>query len=213
MVAGKQSVRLTKCVSANQEIRRHPAPGTPVSPVLSPGDACLESGLGLNRAELDFQLRDGLAADGNRREAASDLRPHHVANEQSAFRGAGTEGIARCHPKLRIVVQKIEQHIGISRSRHLSGYSPRSSFMMSSVRRPNFKMPKYLSNGSRDARLLMTNRPRSSRTSRTWPVRMPSRTRRGLGMVICPFSDTVVFIPLWYEFLLELSNLKVSAQS
>jgi hypothetical protein len=27
-----------------------------------------------------------------------------------------------------------------------------------------------------------------------------------LGIVICPFSETVVFIPEWYEFLLLKSN-------
>jgi hypothetical protein len=30
---------------------------------------------------------------------------------------------------------------------------------------------------------------------------MPRRTRRGLGMVIWPFCDTMVFIPTWYGFL------------
>jgi hypothetical protein len=35
---------------------------------------------------------------------------------------------------------------------------------------------------------------------------MPSRRRKGFGMVICPFSESVVFIPLWYGFLPEKSN-------
>jgi hypothetical protein len=41
---------------------------------------------------------------------------------------------------------------------------------------------------------------------------MPSRRRRGFGMVTCPFSESVVFIPLWYGFLLLLSNNRLRGE-
>jgi hypothetical protein len=37
-------------------------------------------------------------------------------------------------------------------------------------------------------------------------VRIPSRTRKALGMVIWPFSETTVFIRILYEFLPRMSS-------
>ena len=49
--------------------------------------------------------------------------------------------------------------------------------------------------------LVRTSCPRTSRASSTCPGRIPSRSRNALGIVICPFSDTVVFIPERYGFI------------
>jgi len=206
LVACQQSVSLKESVGADQEVCRHPRPGAAALPVSSPGNACFESGLRLDRAELDLQICKCGTAGRNRRKAPGDLRPHHIAGEQPALRGGRTQRVPGSSPELGVVVQEIKQNVGIDGGYHFIGYSPRSSFMISSVRRPSFKMPKYLSNGSRGARLVITNRPRCSSTSRTWPVRIPNRTRKGFGMVTCPFSETVIFILLWYRFLQILSN-------
>jgi hypothetical protein len=109
--------------------------------------------------------------------------------------------------KSGIGAHDVQQDIAIHGGDHLGLSGPRSSSMISSVERPSFRIPYSLSIASWGlACLVITKRPCSSLTSRTWPTRIPNRTRRGFGMVICPFSETVVFIPLWYAFLLERSN-------
>ncbi len=82
--------------------------------------------------------------------------------------------------------------------------------MISSVVIPTSRMPKYFLNGSEEVFLAITKRPRFSLTSKIWPFRSPRRTRKGLGMVICPFSETVVFMQQRYECLLHLSNRPVA---
>jgi hypothetical protein len=205
--AGQQSICLGKGMSSDQKIRRHTCSSAASLAIGLPSDSSFESSARLNRAELDLQISQCLTAGRNRGKAPGYFRPHHVAGQQSALPGGGAQNVPGGNPELGIVSQEIKEHVGIHCGNHFNGYSPRSSFMISSVLRPSFKMPNYLSKGSRGARLVITKRPRSSLTSRTWPTRIPNRTRRGLGMVICPFSETVVFIPEWYEFLLSKSNL------
>lgn len=193
-ISGEQAVSLAQGMSADQKVRCHACPGAASLPIGLPGDVCFESRLKLERAELNLQLSECVTASRNGRKAPDHLGPHHVTGEQRPLRRAGAQCVPGSCPELGIVIQEIKQHAGIDGSNHFSGYSPRSSFMISSVRRRSFGTPKYLSNGSLDARLVITKRPRSSRTSSTWPLRMPRRTRRGLGMVIWPFCDTMVFI-------------------
>jgi len=212
MVACQQSVSLGKGMCSDKKIRRHACPGTASLAIGLPGEACLESRFRLERAELDLQFSERVAAGRNRWKAASNLGPNHVAGEQRPLPSTGAQRIPGSGPELGIVIQEIKQHAGIDGGNHFSGYPPRSSFMISSVRRPSLRMPKYLSNGSRGARLVITKRPRSSLTSRTWPARMPSRRRRGFGMVTCPFSESVVFILLWYGFRLHLSNNRLTGE-
>jgi len=190
----------------NKKIRRHACSGAASLPIGLPSQACLESGLRLERTELDPQFTERVTAGRNRWKAAGNLGPYHVAGEQGPLPCTGTQRIPGSDPELGIMTQEIKQYAAIDGGNHLRGYSPRSSFMMSSVRRPSFRIPKYLSNGSRGTSLVITKRPRSSLTSRTWPARMPSRSRRGFGMVTCPFSESVVFILVWYEFLPSLSS-------
>lgn len=211
LVACQQPVSLQESVCPNKEIRCHPRPRATTLPVSLPGNSGFERGFRVDRTELDTDFLEDFNAGRNRGKEPRYFSPHHVAGEQTSLRGAGPQTVTGCNPELGIAIQEIKQNVAVNRGDHFSGYSPRSSFMISSVRRPSFKTPKYLSNGSLGIRLLITKRPRSSRTSSTCPVRRPSRTRSGFGMVICPFSETTVFIPRLYEFLPSLSSRKGTA--
>src|SRR6516225_2545685 len=157
-VERKKAIRLEQGVGADQKVRRHACPGAASLPISLPGEACFESSLGLERAELDGEFSERVAASQSRRKTAGDLGPHNITSDQRPFRSAGAQRIPGSDPEFGIVIQEIKQHATIDGGNHchFNGYSPRSSFMISSVRRPSFRTPKYLSNGSWDTRLVIT---------------------------------------------------------
>ena len=84
---------------------------------------------------------------------------------------------------------------------------PHKEVIKSSVVRPSFKILYTPSTRSFTTALVTTNRPFSSRKSRTSPGRMFMRSRRGLGIVTCPFFETVAFTLVKYE-----SDMKIKQQ-
>jgi|SRR5271157_370043 len=208
-VAGEKAVGLARGVGADQEVGCHSRPGASSLAICLPSDAGFEGGLRLERTELQAQPVEGFLGCRNRREQTGDLRPHYLARDERAFSKGGAEGIGGNGAKDWIGSEHIEQDVAVYSGDH-SGFSPpRSSPMISSVERPSLRIPYSSSIASRGGScFVITKRPRSSHTSSTWPVRMPRRTRKGLGIVICPFSETTVFIPASYEFLPGLSSAR-----
>ena len=121
MVTGQQSVSLKKRMRADQKIRCHACSGAASLAIGLPGEACLESCLRLDRAELDLQFSERVAAGRNRWKAARNLGPHHVADEQGPLPSTGAQRIPGSGPELGIVIQEIKQYAGIDGGYHLSG--------------------------------------------------------------------------------------------
>ena len=172
---------------ADQKIRRYARTHATSGAVGFPGGASLKSGRcgsGLNSNQRVERQRGPWRQKGTSR----DFGRYHLASHQTAFRQGRAEGGARPWAKHGIGSEHVEQDVAVHGGYH-SGFSlPRRSSMISSVERPRFRMPYNSSIASRELRFLdMISRPRSSLTSKTWPVPMPKRTRKGLGMVICPF--------------------------
>ena len=104
-VASQQSVSLRKGMCSDKKIRRHACPGATPLAIGLPGEACLESCLRLDRAELDLQFSERVAAGRNRWKAARNLGPHHVADEQGPLPSTGAQRISGSGPELGIVIQ------------------------------------------------------------------------------------------------------------
>ena len=203
---------MAKGMRSDQEVRYNSRSCTATFPVGPPGDSRLESCFHREGAELDLEASEGSPRRLGTGKPCSNLCPHHLANNQPALLGSGAKGFNGSGTKGGIGAQDVEQNIAVHGRDHFGLSLPRISSMISSVERSSFKIPYNSSMASRLCCLDITKRPRSSRTSSTCPVRIPSRTRSGFGMVICPFSETTVFIPTLYEFLPLLSSRRRTAR-
>jgi len=205
-VSAQKSISLAKRMRSDQEVRCNSRSRAATFPVGSPGDSSFERGFHSEGAKLELEAPECCPSRLGSGEPCSNLSPNHLANNQPALLGGGTEAFSGSGTKGGIGAQDIEQNIAVHGRDHFGLSLPRISSMISSVERSSFRIPYNSSIASRLFCLDITKRPRSSRTSRTCPVRRPSRTRKGFGMVICPFSETTVFIPALYEFLPRLSS-------
>ncbi len=205
-VAREQPVSLAECVRADQKIGSNSRPLTAASAVCSPPLARLERRFRSGRAEFKSQPTHRLFGCGRRGIISHKLGPHYLGGHKRAFSKGGSYRVRGTPPEDGIWTQDIQQYASVDSRYHFSGPGPRSSSIISSVRRPSFRLPNNSSTTSREGRFASTSLPLRSLTSSTCPVRRPSRMRSGLGMVIWPFSEMVVFIPLRYEFLLGLSR-------
>ena len=201
-VSAQKSISLAKGMRSDQEVRCNSRSRAATFPVSSPGDSGLESSFHSEGAKLKLEAPECCPRRLRRGEPRSNFCPHHLANNQPALLGSGAEGFSGGGTKGGISAQNVEQDIAVYGRDHFGLSLPRISSMISSVERSSFRIPYNSSIASRVGCCLdITKWPCSSRTSSTCPVRMPSRTRKGFGMVIWPFSETTVFIPRLYEFL------------
>ena len=205
-VSRKQPRGVSDRVCSDQEIGYHPGARAATPPMFAPRDPRECRRLPIQRAER--QLECGLRRLGVFRcgVVAGHFRPDYPASNQGAFQPAAAQQAQRRWPELRVRGQNIQQNVGVDRGDH-SGSTvstgPRSSRMISSVDRSSLREPYSSSRASRVARdLVPIRRPSLSLSnSSTCPGRSPSRSRSGLGIVTCPFSDKIAFILKMYDFL------------
>jgi len=205
-VSCQQPVGLERGMRPDQEIGCDTDSFSAPLPVGFPRPAGIESCFHRDGAEINPQAFHRRTRVRRRCKPSCYLGPYRFAGHQSPLRNRSLQGLLGASTVDGVRTEDIEEHAGVNSSDHLVSASPRNVLMIWSVGRRSLRIPNTASTGSLGSNLVTTRRPRSSLTSRAWPVRMPSRSRKGFGMVTCPFSETVVLIPLWYEFLPQLSN-------
>jgi hypothetical protein len=170
-----------------------------------PSSAGFEGCLHGDLAELHPEAFHGVPRRARIGKKGGDLRPYGFASDQPALGDCGPEGFFGTKTEGGVGAKYVQEDAGVNSGDHSRPF-PRRRARASSVERPRVRIPKLSSTGSFVSAFATTRRPRSSSTSRRCPARIPKRTRRALGIVIWPFSDTTVFIPIGYEFLLNKSN-------
>src|SRR5450759_602167 len=187
-----------------QEVGAHPGAGTASPPIDAPGCAGPRSRPDVDRRVGDREAGQGPAGGLVVPEHGPDLGPHDIAGEDRSRCEAGPKCLERRPAEVGLVEEDVQEDGRIDRRDHepaLSGPAPRSSRMIASVPpRGRGRIPTSSSSPSAGTSFRPTRRPPASSKSRTVPGRSPRRSRSRFGMVIWPFSLTVVFIPSWYEF-------------
>ena len=205
-VSRQQPIRLADGVCSNQKIRCYPGSQSSPLAVSFPYPTSFECSFQRNGAVLHSQALHRIARGLRGREETCHLGPHNLAGNEAPLGKGMAQCLFRAKAKRGVAAENIEQHARVHGSDHSLSAFPRSNSKASSVEQPRFRIPKAASTGSPESDLVTSRWPRCSSISKTWPGRIPSLNRNGLGMVTCPFSETIVFILLWYEFLLFVSS-------
>lgn len=202
-IPAEQPIGLRECVSADQEVSDNARARTTPAAILAPSGTCSERRVQIHRRKSNADPVHGIVSSLHRWKSRGNFRPNDLGRDQATFGFALAERRQGSLHEYGIFAEHIQKHVGVNGGDlcNRSLRSPRNSSMISSVDFPESRMPITLSQGSWVVRLVITNRPWSSRTSSTCPGRIPNRSRSALGMVIWPFSETMVFILIKYEFI------------
>ena len=198
-VSRQQSISLFDGVGAHQEIRNESLAWSTARAIRPPCDACPGGCGNADRRIRDGYLREGGVRGTQIREGGDDLRPDNVGGDHKPVCPTAPQRRQRAITERLIVCEDVDQDVRIDGGYQRGssfGPGPRISRMNASVP-PGIRgrIPTRPSRSSTGTSFRPTSRPSASSKSSTVPGRRPSWSRSRLGIVIWPFSLTVVFIP------------------